>query len=274
MFTNTKFLHDKLLEDESLGKAETFINTKLFTASDTSLSYRLLNILGEEDLLVGKKKGKMDWRKFTFKELVYISILNELKKFGLKYEDLKSVKESFFNMKADQFNINGENPTLGDVLILYVFKGVEVSLIYFNPDEIFYVDPFTELALPKELQSFVHITLNPLVNRLWTRFGNESFPILVSNDSQSMKILHQQLTNKEEKVIELLRDKNNSSVKIKKESNDISLAYAEKTDSTLPNETPVSNLLRLLKSSDFEDIKITKRNGKIVNIKTEESIKL
>lgn len=274
MFNNIKSIRDNFMIDENLGKARDFINLKIFTSKDTSLTYRTLNILGEASLLEDEKENKMDWRKFSFKELVYVSIINELRMLHIGYEDLYKIKDSFFDLEAGkEFVIENKMPTIGDILILYILKGVEISLIYFNSQEIFYVDPFTELFLPKEFQSYIHLSINPIVNRYWSKLGYGDLPVIFSNDANHMKLVENYRSEEERKVINLLRDKTNTSVEIRKSDNKINLAYAEKNNTPLSGETPVSTILRLLKANDFENINITKRNGKIVNIKTEEITK-
>ncbi len=74
-----------------------FINKKKFTVKDTPLSYRQVNTLDEDKLLTKDRENNSGWRKFSLKELIYFSVVYDLKKFGLSHEVLKDLSNSFFN---------------------------------------------------------------------------------------------------------------------------------------------------------------------------------
>ena len=81
------------------------------------------------------------------------------------------------------------------------------------------------------------------------------------------------LTRKETELIKIIRYKNYSTVRIRKNNGEVSLVYAEryKTNTDNPSE---KDLIKVLSSRDFKDMSIVKRDGKIVNYKIEETIKL
>ena len=68
-----------------------YINEKRFKVSDIPLSYRQVNVLSSAKLLGTDPGNKGHWRKFSFKELVYISLLVELKKFGFDHKQVGEV---------------------------------------------------------------------------------------------------------------------------------------------------------------------------------------
>ena len=65
------------------------LNNKVFRVADSPLSYRQTNALAMDRLMPDNREKKEGWRKFSLKELIYISIVYELKKYGLKHVQLK-----------------------------------------------------------------------------------------------------------------------------------------------------------------------------------------
>ena len=88
----------------------------------------LSGLAAADKLLDNDRKDKNTWRKFSFKELIYILIVAELKKFGLKHEQLQQLWSSFFkepekyeNRKVGEFEIN---KGIGEIAIgLYIVIG-------------------------------------------------------------------------------------------------------------------------------------------------------
>lgn len=79
------------------GKILNYLHEKQFTRSNTPLSSRILNNWTEQSLLddCRSKKGH-GWRKFSTIDLVFIAVLNELRRFGFSINRLIVVKEFLF----------------------------------------------------------------------------------------------------------------------------------------------------------------------------------
>ena len=95
LFIGDKLLSNYLEADEKL-KLKEFIGKKVFTVSDTPLTYRQVNALDGDKLLKDDRKKKENWRRFSIKEMVYILIIHELKKFGVKQENMRGIWQAFF----------------------------------------------------------------------------------------------------------------------------------------------------------------------------------
>ena len=86
-----------------------------------------------------------------------------------------------------------------------------------------------------------------------------------------MNLNSQKITPKEKELLEIISKRDYSSIKVKKSNGNL-IIYAEKIKSD--SNYSLSDLERLIKEKDYQDIHITKRDGKIVNLKIEETIKL
>lgn len=71
------------------GEVETLLNDKRYTVKDTDTSYRSINHWTEEGLLDDDRSEGTGWRKLSFKELIWLRVLHDLRQFGLSLEKLR-----------------------------------------------------------------------------------------------------------------------------------------------------------------------------------------
>jgi hypothetical protein len=254
-------------------RLDNFLNKKRFKVSDTPLTYRQVNSLDTDKLLATDRKTKQGWRKFSFKELIYILTVNELKKFGLKHEQLRHLWEAFFKEPV-KHNLNEIkiNKFIGDCAIGCTFGQVEIKIAIDSEGEIVFYDPPHSIVLDITSTSkpLIIIRLNDIVNELLKRMDKEPIPI---TQSLSQNILDNVKNVKEEELLKLINNESFSVIKIKKKNGDIDTVYAEKVNE--PNaKITVQDLIKIINGKDFQTVTATKTNGIIVRYKTEETYKL
>jgi len=259
----------KYIDANKKFKLDKFINEKLFTVSDTPLTYRQVNSLDANQLLTNDRNEKQGWRKFSFKELVYILIVHELKKFGLKHKQLKELWEAFF--KEHSRGIHGVNKCVGEIAIGCVFGQVEMTLRVSSEGRIMIYDPTHLLLFPNIGRAEITMDLNTTVNSLLKKMGKEPIPIRWSVANEVLDSAT--ISTKENEVLKIIRNSLYSAITIKKKDGESYTVYAERINSN-NSDTKVEDLIKMLKAKDFQDINIVQRNGKIVNYKIEETIKL
>lgn len=251
----------KYLEADEKFKLAEFVNKKLFTVSDTPLTYRQINSLDGDNLLTTDRNKKKGWRKFSFKELVYVLIVHELKKFGLKHEHLKQLWKLFFETNVAETAIGG------------VFGLVEIIMTIDSEGQVIFYDPIHYLLFSNDRKSVIQIKLNDIVNSILEKTGKSE---LIPKWSITQEIYDKNdinLSGKEEELIKILRDKSYTAIRVKKKDGDEILVYAERVKNGVSEYTP-QDLLKVINSKDYQDINIAKRDGKIVNFRVEETIKL
>lgn len=265
----------KYLEVNDELKLGDFFNTKRFKISDTPLTYRQANALGEDKLLSTDRETKQSWRKFSFKELVYILIVNELKKFGLKHGQLKHLWEAFFKEPVKQKINKAEiNKFIGECATGCTFAEVEIKMSINSYGNVIFYDSFHSVFLDNISGSkpTIIIRLNDIVNNLLKQMGKPSIPVTWTQSKLVFDNV-QDISLKEGEVLKIIRDKNYSVVRIKKKDGDIAVVYAQ-TDLDTSKGLKQPDLIKLINAKDYQDIRIIRRDGKIVNWKVEETIKL
>jgi len=245
-----------------------FINKKQFTVSDTPLTYRQINSLDEDNLLDNSRNNKRGWRKFSFKELVYILIVAEVKKFGVKHCQLHELWKAFFGNPQDR-NKRG----YADLAIGCVFGHTQIILTIDSVGNIIFYDPNSFILFSSwEQKPLLTLELNSFVNRLLKVMGRGDFIPKFTVFSESFKRNEKVLKPKEEELLKIIRNEQYCAIRIKKKNGEIKLIYAEKSANN--KGLTSKNLIELINKKDYQDISIVKRDGKIVNLKVEEAFKL
>ncbi len=258
----------QFLEVDEKVKLTEFFNKKRFTVSDSPLSYRQVNTMDNDGLLESRKDSSK-WRKFSFLEIVYLMLVSELKKFGFGHEQLKELWKAFLrepNQKEPDISKHYAEVALG-----LVFGQIEIMLSISSGGEIAFYDPvWAELFLDNSKPKIL-IRINDYVNKIQIASGMKPTPITVTQASISSS--RDSVSSKEEKLLEIVRNQDYTGVKIKKKDGEISVIYAERN--ILHSEQPSpKDIIKLIEGKGFQDISILKRDGKIVNYKVEESIRV
>lgn len=267
----------KYLTSPEKGKVSEFINTKVFSVADTPLTYRQINLMDTDNLLSKDRDNDKGWRKFSLKELIYIYIVSELKKFGFKHEQLSQLWMAFFKEHiASEDKKTGEiqiNKGTGEMVLGCVFGGIEITLCVDSSGQIVFYDPFNYSILYQNSKSQIHINVNNITNSLLAKYGYTQIPINDSLQEAAFNWNKVDMTHKEEKLLEVIRNKDYTTIEVKKKNGEVYLLHAGKVHDGENNVT-MNDILKMVKEKDFQDISISKRNGKIANYKIEETIKL
>ena len=131
------------------------INEKSFTKSDTPLSYRQINTLSKDKLFPEERTNNKGWRKFSLKELIYFSLIYELKRFGLTHDFLKDLSDSFFKEQTSE------------IAIICVLVRAEIMLTISVDGKITYYDPPHYLLMGRDNTPSIQIRLNDIVNSVY-----------------------------------------------------------------------------------------------------------
>ena len=265
----------KYLEADERLKLGDFLNEKKFKVSDTPITHRQATTLDEDKLLSTDRETKKSWRKFSFKEFIYILIVHELKKFGVKHEQLKSLWESFFKEPIRQkINEISVNKFIGECAVGCTFAQVEIKISINSGGGVIFYDPSHSILLDTISGSKpqIIIRLNDLVNTLLKQMGKTPISPIWTQSNLVFDTIPD-ISIKEQELLKIIRDRNFSVVKIKKKDGEIAIVYAETIldGSRGLNQT---DLIKMINAKDYQDINIIRRDGKIVNFKVEETIKL
>lgn len=219
------------------------VNEKQFTVKDGDITYRVINHWTAQGLLDDGREDSSNWRKLSLKDLLWLRILRELRRFGLPLETLRIAFNSL-NYVDDRPSYNLE------AAIGMCLKREPVFAIVFN-------DGHTELAAPDCLQftdaivgyqPYIRINLN----LLWCE-------ILGKNNYRPKPPSLSELTNAEMDAINAMRDESHDTVQVSLKQGDIMrIDTSKKVDGA-------QRIVDLLQETEFGEITMKVENGKAVH---------
>lgn len=136
--------------------------TRTFTVADTRLSYRKIYLLDEDNLLPDSRLEEKGWRKFNYKELVYLTLIDEFRKYGLEKHQLKKVKSSFF----------GKSSKDTEEVMYRAANNQPISVVLDEQGGIRYLDsPRVDISQLR-LKSYVCVNLTDIAREVIARVAN------------------------------------------------------------------------------------------------------
>lgn len=260
-------------EPEVKKKIDTFLNEPIFTMSDLGKKYRTINYLEETGLIDDTRgqKGK-GWRKLGLSEYIYISILLELRRYGLKSNHLKHFKSLY-----DEYFTYA---------IFAVLAGHEVTMIFKPSGFCALLDPTFLSIYEEEDEYFVDITpqrdageiqlkLSYFTSNALSLIGKPT-PVIhysfAKNAATSQEL--EQLKEYEKKLLAEIKQLDHAKdehLLIKRlKDKSILIKHGER----LPNDSDFVSKLSALVDEDFCDLTFVKRDGKAANLEIARTKKL
>jgi hypothetical protein len=237
----------------------------MFRVSDLGKKYRTINYLETTGLINDPRDKKgVGWRNLGLSEYIYISILLELRQYGLKSDHLKHFKSLYEEYSA--------------YAIYAVLAGHEVTMI-FKPngfcaflDPTFLgiyeeEDPFFADITPKRGSGEIQLKLSHFTTHALELIGKPipaiehtfAKSVLISSGTEQMKDYEKQILA----TINEMKHDDGSKLSIKRLKNDaLLLEYAEKVSV----DSDIASSLSSLVDEDFCNLNFVKRDGKAVNL--------
>ena len=152
---NKKFA---MINPKKLKEFRDLLNEKRYRVADTGLSYRKINSLGGNKILIDERGNKKGWRKFSYKELIIISIIKELRLIGFIDEKLENLRDLFFKKN---------NEYLSDLAIISAYSGDKTTLIITFEDRGFVYDLVGfEMRKGEIKKSYISVNINRIIEEL------------------------------------------------------------------------------------------------------------
>ncbi len=134
------------------------LNEKKYRVADTGLSYRKINSLGGNKILIDNRNDGRGWRKFSYKELLVISIIKELRLIGFIDEKLENLRDLFFKKT---------NENSSDFAIMLAHLGIKTTLIITFEDKGFIYDLVGfEIKKDEGRKSYISVNINKIIEEL------------------------------------------------------------------------------------------------------------
>lgn len=260
---------DKLTEKQDKNPSVIeYLYKNRFRISKTGISYRKANYLYKAGLLPSNEidNATNGWRRFNFKDVMYLDLLIFIQKFGVKNEQLKPLLDLFYDDKID------------DVLLACGY-GIEMTLLLFSNGSGYVFDP-EMLIISENNELFewsnggiqLRINLNYYFNRILEDLGK----LPVSTHRSLNQLAHlvlqtENLTENERKILTVIRDNDVERITIKKQNGKPTVLYAQDDDA---RDITKSDFIDRIRDLNYGDVTFKVRGGKVVNYIKEATTKL
>lgn len=157
------------------GKVKRFLNKKTIRLAKKNISSRVITHWQEVGLITDDRHEGKGWRKFSISEIVWLTIIIKLRKFGFQLKKIKHVKE-YLELYNSENNLS-KCPLL-DFYISYGYATkMPVKLIVFDDGEAL-LKRQTAIDLAKQYGSivddFISIDINQILSKLFKGMDNET----------------------------------------------------------------------------------------------------
>ncbi|MFS4448702.1 MerR family transcriptional regulator [Maribacter sp. 2307UL18-2] len=142
------------------------LEQKRFRKKDIEMSYRSLNHYDKTGLIDDDRDSNKNWRRFSGFDLIWLSIIDELRNIGVSIENLKLLKDNIFT-KGNYGSIDKANfitKTFKDEIVDSIFYKYKLYLIVFEDMSYTFQDSFSEKQLANMAYKDV-VSINIPLNR-------------------------------------------------------------------------------------------------------------
>ncbi len=241
------------------------------------LTYRKINFWDSQGFISGSRSKKdTGWRKFSTVDLLIFNIITDLRNLGVSSSFIKNTLGQLDNkvvkidLLVDQeektifykgIQINYLNCCEGDKILLFIFRD-GLHLILTEKDS-FKVLPEIYALTPVIILPFYAYAMN-ISSCLEREYS-------INQNTTISSLLKNQISIKEKAIVDAVRNDKYREIIITKKNKDKFVLTAESVRS---GNFSKKEILDLIDSHNYQDIKASKVNGKIIKIYQKEKIKL
>jgi DNA-binding transcriptional MerR regulator len=145
-------------------------NQQTYTIGEEKLSSRVLNHWYQSGIIIDDRLDNKGWKKFSFSEIVWISIVIKLRKFGLDLQRIKKVKEQidYYNTKDSK----SKCPLLDFYMLVAITSTIPIKFIVFESGQAEIVKQ-SDIDIANQInlinEDFISIDINKLLDKALTK---------------------------------------------------------------------------------------------------------
>tara|TARA_B110000091_G_scaffold149822_1_gene159486 strand:- start:182 stop:1009 length:828 start_codon:yes stop_codon:yes gene_type:complete len=145
-------------------------NQQTYTIGEEKLSSRVLNHWYQSGIITDDRLDNKGWKKFSFSEIVWISIVIKLRKFGLDLQRIKKVKEQidYYNTKDSK----SKCPLLDFYMLVAITSTIPIKFIVFESGQAEIVKQ-SDIDIANQInlinEDFISIDINKLLDKVLTK---------------------------------------------------------------------------------------------------------
>jgi DNA-binding transcriptional MerR regulator len=145
-------------------------NQQTYTIGEEKLSSRVLNHWYQSGIITDDRIDNKGWKKFSFSEIVWISIVIKLRNFGLDLHRIKKVKEQidYYNTKDSK----SKCPLLDFYMLVAITSTIPIKFIVFESGQAEIVKQ-SDIDIANQInlinEDFISIDINKLLDKALTK---------------------------------------------------------------------------------------------------------
>lgn len=212
-----------------------------------TISYRQLNSWGQQGLLNGNREGR-EWRRFSIIDALWVKIIDELRSFGMSWEQIKVAKES---LAFESKKCGVAMPLLEFYTAFAIGSKMPVLLLTFK-DGITVPCSLTQYKVAKEsvgVSNHLQISLNDMLQGF---FPNTDLKPSYQNQMP--------LTVEEIKLLSFIRVKKFEKVEVRYKNGKMDLIEG------LENVSNRKKIDEILREQKFASIELIEENGQVTRV--------
>lgn len=258
----------KMLDAELDSTIDEGLYNKKLRISDTNITYRQANSLTASNIITDSRGNKTKgWREFSIHDIIFFTVLSKCRDVGLNNSQIRDLSSCFYENEDQRLNES-------NFAIKAAMSGLKVTLMIVPSEDFkaYFVDLHSEVALQKKLDTFIFINFNKIIDESMNLLGRKDTKVSAYYDWLNAINASKLLTKDETEILSIIRNKDYTKVTIMKKGSGGLNVYGESTkeDKGL-NE---KDLVKIIKEKSFSNIKVHKRDGKIVTLSIEDVYKI
>jgi DNA-binding transcriptional MerR regulator len=194
LFSNDWFdenFFEGFVGSDSYSQIKHYLNKKTHKIDESQISSRVLNHWYEKGIIIDDRPDNKGWKKFSFSDAAWVTIVIKLRKFGLSLDKIKHVKEQldYFN-KIDKVS---KCSLLDFYLMIAMNSGIPIKLVVFESGQ---AEMLRQIDLDLAnfwsciREDFISIDINKIVGKMLNKQGVAA-DYLGYNDVPKPKIMQE-----------------------------------------------------------------------------------
>lgn len=249
----------------TIKKSKFFIN---------NLTYKKVNDWDSKNVISGERNNKeAGWRKFSYIDITKLFIISDLRKLGFNIDKINKILKniSIYSLGAlKEKKLHKHTFFLLEYFFIDCLQGNKNSIIVEEDEEIFY---FNEIELFQHHFYLDHastpIIVLPFFDYVKRIVEKTNIKVKYDNDPRVYDLFN--ILPEEMKVLDIIRNKNFKTITITKKDGEILKVKAKTIDR---GDFSDKDIINAIKQRDYQNVSVSVKGGKKINITREETIKL
>ncbi|MBL6445743.1 MerR family transcriptional regulator [Fulvivirga sp. 29W222] len=227
------------------------LTNKQLSLKDTGQNHRVINNWAKQGIIEDERSDQEKWRRFSLMDIIWLSIIDDFRSFGMGLPAIKEVYDHLVAKKAKRLEVNGKSLSQLELAVLQVFhdKGLRFMVTDSQGNaEILSETDFKSKTTDGSIDNHIVISLNRTINE---NFEEIAFaPTLDRGD----------LTKEERDLLDIIRNGNFLSIKARLKDGQITMIEGVER---MANK---KRIIEILNEGSFQDIELRQENGKVVSV--------